>query len=175
MEQSVALFIQSIWIAPGAPDTLKAASRLNSIFLVVVGITAVLVQGFLVRRLLKSYAEKVMIRIGLAALSASFVLIPVLGISKIFPLFLVSASTLALGIGLFNPAMTGLIARSSEEGKSGLTLALNQSAAALGRITGPTFAGALFAASAPLPFALAALMSGLALAVVSQAWPEHTA
>lgn len=176
MEQSVGLFIEQHWTEASDPDRMRVATRLNSIFLIVVGITAIIAQGFLVRRWLKTTSEVRMVRVGLLTVAASLVLIPILGDIGSYALFLVSGATLALGSGMFNPSMAGLVSLNSPEERQGFGLSMNQSAAALGRIVGPTTAGYLFSTSASAPFFVGAGLIGfafvMALAINRSAEPR---
>ena len=163
MEQSVGLFIEHIWVATGDPNQMERATSLTSNFLVVVGITAILAQGLLVRKLLKTRPELQLVRAGLITVGASLALIPILGAFGNYPLFLLSGATLALGSGLFNPSMAGLVSLTAPGERQGFGLAVNQSAAALGRILGPTSAGWLFSRHAFLPFIVGVTLTGLAV------------
>jgi DHA1 family tetracycline resistance protein-like MFS transporter len=163
MEQSVGLFIEQHWTEASDPERMKVATHLNSIFLIVVGITAIFAQGFLVRRWLKTVSELRMVRFGLCIVAGSLVLIPILGDVGNYTLFLVSGATLALGSGMFNPSMAGLVSLSSPSERQGFGLSLNQSAAALGRIVGPTTAGYLFSTNASAPFFIGAVLVVVAL------------
>jgi DHA1 family tetracycline resistance protein-like MFS transporter len=163
MEQSVGLFIEQHWTTASDPQRMKVATHLNSIFLIVVGVTAIIAQGFLVRRWLKTVSELRMVRYGLCIVAASLVLIPILGDIGNYTLFLVSGATLALGSGMFNPSMAGLVSLNSPNERQGFGLSLNQSAAALGRIVGPTTAGYLFSTNASAPFFIGAVLIMLAL------------
>jgi MFS family permease len=156
------------WVPSESAERIKEASRLTSTFLVTVGLTAIFVQGFLVRRWLQSTGELTIVRAGLAILVVSLVLVPSLGAVGNFPLFLVSGAALALGSGLFNPSMAGLVSKSCSEENQGLGLAMNQSAVALGRIIGPTIAGALLATSSAAPFLTGAMLTACALLVASR-------
>jgi len=163
MEQSISLYIGMKWAPQGSGSRIQLASRLTSTYLVTVGLSAIFVQGFLVRRWLKTAPEIRIVRVGLATLIGSLILVPVLGAVGSFNLFLLSGATLALGSGLFNPSMAGLISKSCSEEDQGLGLALNQSAVALGRILGPTVAGALLAVNSAGPFLTGALLTTCAL------------
>ncbi|MFO0417722.1 MAG: MFS transporter [Pseudomonadota bacterium] len=163
MEQSVGLFIERHWINPDSSDPMARATTLTSMFLVVVGITATLVQGFLVRSWLKTRSEVTLFRAGLMTIALSLVAIPIFGALGSFSLFLISGATLALGSGLFNPSMAGLVSLASPPERQGFGLAINQSAAALGRIIGPTAAGALFSLHPNAPFLVGATLAGTAL------------
>jgi DHA1 family tetracycline resistance protein-like MFS transporter len=165
MEQSVGLFIETHWVKPNSPAALEEATSLTSLFLVVVGISATLVQGFLVRNWLRKHSETKLLRLGLLVITSSLIAIPALGWCGSYSLFLTAGATLALGSGMFNPSMAGLVSLASPESKQGLGLAINQSAAALGRVIGPTTAGALFALHPNAPFLVAAGLAVLALGV----------
>ena len=165
MEQSVGLFIERFWINPSSNNALEEATSLTSLFLVVVGISATIAQGFLVRKWLKSTSEVVLFRYGLGVVTCALLAIPVLGLIGSFSLFLFIGVALALGSGMFNPSMLGLVSLASPEDKQGFGLAVNQSAAALGRIVGPTSAGALFSLSPHAPFLVGAALAVVALLV----------
>lgn len=163
MEQTVGLYIQSVWVHASGDEGMKEATSLTAIFLVIVGLSAVAVQGYFVRKWLKTRAEITLCRIGLVTIATSLLLIPVLGSFGSFPLFLLTAVILAFGSGMFNPSMAGLVSLACPDDKQGLGLALNQSSQALGRIVGPTAAGALFAAATPAPFIAGTVLTGVAL------------
>jgi DHA1 family tetracycline resistance protein-like MFS transporter len=168
MEQSIGLFIESAWVPDGAEVGMKEATKLTSIFLVVVGITAIFVQGFLVRRWLTSTPETALLRGGLVIIAITLALIPCLGWYGSYALFLVSGALLALGSGMFNPSMAGLVSLSCPPDKQGIGLAINQSAFALGRIIGPLVAGALFACNRNIPFITGSALTLVALALASR-------
>ena len=163
MEHSVGLFIESVWVPANNPDSMTKATTLTSIFMVVVGISAVFVQGFLVRRWLKTTSETKLFRFGLITIAFGLILIPSLGWVGSYPLFLISGAFLALGSGMFNPSMAGLVSLACPANRQGLGLAMNQSASALGRIIGPTFAGILFLSGVQMPFIVGGLLTCLAL------------
>jgi|LauGreDrversion4_2_1035121.scaffolds.fasta_scaffold231218_3 DHA1 family tetracycline resistance protein-like MFS transporter len=163
MEQTVGLYIQSVWVHASGNEGMREATTLTATFLVVVGLSAIAVQGYFVRKWLKTRAEITLCRFGLVTIATSLLLIPILGSIGSFPLFLVTAVVLAFGSGMFNPSMAGLVSLACPEDKQGLGLALNQSSQALGRIVGPSVAGALFAAATPAPFLAGTVLTGIAL------------
>ncbi len=85
-------------------------------------------------------------------------LIPILCYVGSYPLFLLTGIGLAFGSGMYNPSMAGLVSISASEDRQGRSLALNQSAAALGRIIGPTIAGTLFTWNSALPYGMGFLL-----------------
>jgi MFS family permease len=161
MEQSVGLFIEYHWVSPDSPTAMQQATKLTSLFLVVVGVAATLVQGIFVRKWLKTTSEVTLFRLGLATIGLSLLSIPLLGWFGSFALFLVCGVSLALGSGMFNPSMAGLVSLASPADKQGFGLAVNQSAASLGRIIGPTTAGFLFSMSENAPFFVAAILAAI--------------
>jgi MFS family permease len=167
MEQTIGLYIESIWVRQEGENGMRLATSLTSLFLVVVGVSAILVQGYFVRKWLKTTSEVVLFRFGLATIALSLVLIPVLGWNGSYALFLIAGALLALGSGLFNPSMAGLVSLVCPSEKQGLGLALNQSGQALGRIVGPTIAGSLFAFGRPAPFITGAALACVALVLSS--------
>ena len=166
MEQTVGLYIESVWVQASGNEGMREATSLTATFLVIVGLSAIAVQGYFVRKWLKTRAEITLCRIGLITIAASLLLIPILGSTGSFPLFLVTGVVLAFGSGMFNPSMAGLVSLACPEDKQGLGLALNQSSQALGRIVGPTAAGALFAAATPAPFLVGTALTGIALVLL---------
>lgn len=167
MEQTIGLYIASIWVQSEGGEGMREAVSLTTYFLVVVGVTAIAVQGYFVRKWLKTRAEISLCRAGLIMTAVSLSLIPILGTVGSFPLFLLAAVTLAFGSGMFNPSMAGLVSISSPDDTQGLGLALNQSSQALGRIVGPSAAGVLFAIATPVPFVLGAVLTVGAMLVLS--------
>jgi DHA1 family tetracycline resistance protein-like MFS transporter len=152
MEQSIGLYIQRTWSQATGIQGMNEGTTLTTRFLVVVGISAIFVQGYLVRRWLKNSSEVKIFKIGLCMLAVSLALIPVLGWLGNYTAFLSLGALLALGSGMFNPSIAGLVSQSCNEDRQGFGLAVNQSSAALGRIIGPTAAGALFQFTPSAPF-----------------------
>lgn len=152
MEQSIGLFIESQWVAADQAMRMHRATKLTSGFLVVVGISAIITQGYFVRKWLKKHSERSLILWGLSLVIISLLLIPVLGYIGSYPLFLLAGVGLAFGSGMYNPSMAGLVSLQSADDRQGQSLAMNQSAAALGRIIGPTISGTLFTWNHNLPY-----------------------
>jgi DHA1 family tetracycline resistance protein-like MFS transporter len=80
--------------------------------------------------------------------------------------FVGAAFALTFGGGLATPALQSLIAGQAGEGERGSVMGLSQAASALGRVTGPAFAGALFehvGVGAPFATSSALLFAAFAL------------
>jgi predicted MFS family arabinose efflux permease len=133
------------------------SSREIGLLFAAMGLTAVVVQGGLVRPLMKMGAEKRWFAAGNFLMAAALLLLPFMPSRG----WLTSALIL-LGVGasLNGPMLTSLISREAAPGRSGAALGRAQGMAALGRVIGPAWGGALYALSKPLPFwATAAVVS----------------
>ena len=101
------------------------------------GFLGVVVQGGLIRRLMKRPIEKPLILLGAVLLAASLWLLPRV---EGTPGFLGVAALMALGNGLIMPTLTGLLSRSASGHTQGRALGLNSSVGSLGRFLGPMLA-----------------------------------
>jgi DHA1 family tetracycline resistance protein-like MFS transporter len=105
-----------------------------------VGVLIVIVQGFLIRRLVKRFGEPnlVVVGIGLMALGfLAFPFAPVLALLLVGPMIPIS-----LGNGLNGPSLRSLVSRKATA--QGAALGLSASFDSLARATGPATAGYLY-------------------------------
>lgn len=102
-----------------------------------IGVVGVLVQGLLLRRLLKKPIEVPLAVTGSLLLALSLWLLPRVTDTAGF---LAVASLMALGNGLVVPVLSGLISRQSGGHTQGRVLGLNTAAGSLGRWLGPLLA-----------------------------------
>lgn len=113
-----------------------------------VGILAVLVQGGLLRRLLKRNIEKQLASCGAFCLTLSLFWLPrVSGVNA----FLGSCALMALGNGLLTPTLSGMASRFVHGTAQGRLMGLLTAAGSLGRFLGPALA------VLPLPVAFSTL------------------
>ena len=158
MEQVLGLFIESVWVgvAPAHPGASAGrASVLTAWALMVVGVTAIIVQGGLIGRLVAKFGEKKLVIVGCALVGIALILVPVVGWTSSFPLFLGVMVLLAAGSGVCNPSAHSLLSRAAHDSRQGHTMGVGQSLGALGRVIGPALAGAFFQVTTGLPFFLA--------------------
>ena len=155
MEQVIGLAIEARWVrglvGPDV-DPVRRAALLTSFHLMVVGVTATIVQGGLIGRFTKIFREVKLIRTGLFILVLGLISIPLFIQLGRFPVFLITAVILAFGTGILNPSSISFISQSVDEHDQGGILGLNQSQSALGRVLGPSVAGYLFEINPALPF-----------------------
>ncbi|NDD04060.1 MAG: MFS transporter, partial [Proteobacteria bacterium] len=149
------LFIQHHWIPAGSLGSdfeNKHAASLTAYMLVVVGVTATLVQGYFIGKLAKNFGEKKLLAVGPLLVAISFFLIPLIGWSGIYSYMLLVAVVMACGTGITHPSLSSLLSRSVDPDEQGGSLGLGQSLAALGRVMGPSVSGILFQIYPGLPF-----------------------
>jgi MFS family permease len=163
MEQVLGLYIERTYApaalgAESSPDHLRQAAALTAYFLVLVGITAALVQGVFIGRLVKYFGERRLVQMGTFLMAVSLALIPVVGNLKVFAIFMALGPVLALATGFTNPSLPSLLSQAVEPGLFGGTLGLGQSLSALGRIVGPSAAGLLFELHHGIPFWVGAVL-----------------
>ena len=186
MEQTLPLFIEHVFVPAGAAfptdpfaasllgldagdafDRETSAAALTTWLLVVVGITAIVVQGGLIRVLVRIAGERMLLVVGLAIEALALACFPFAGWQVSFLALLIGSGVLAVGSGLYNPSASALLSLSAPEDIQGSTLGLGQSMSALGRVLGPAMAGLIFEWNTDVPFFLAAvlilMMSGLGL------------
>lgn len=145
MEHVIGLLIESVWVQglTGAMRISAASSR-TAWYLVVIGLTATMIQGGLIGKLTKRFGEVRLSRSGLAIVTLAFITIPLIAYSEMYGLLLVNGAIMACGTGIYNPSNLALLSKSAGDHEQGGVLGLNQSLAALGRVIGPAMAGPLF-------------------------------
>ncbi len=110
-----------------------------------IGIVIVLIQGGMIGRLSKKYGELKLTLIGPVITAAGLIIIALpIHWAWRWAGFLVGGVLLAVGSGLFNPAMQALISRHCHAEEQGEVLGANQGMASLARAAGPILAGLLF-------------------------------
>ncbi|MHC4922692.1 MAG: MFS transporter [Planctomycetota bacterium] len=106
------------------------------------GITLALAQGFLVRRLMKTFSERTMIRGGFALIAAGLFGVAFLDTRAGLYASLAFAVT---GFGSVTPSISALVSRHADPTMQGGTMGLAQSASSLGRIFGPMVGNIVYA------------------------------
>lgn len=136
----------------------------NAILFSVIGLVGILMQGFLVRRLIPVFGDRRLATIGLGLMALSF--FGVAFIPEGWMLFLVCI-VMSVGSGLATPTLTGMISNSVSPREQGNILGVTQSVNALTRIFGPLWAGFAFdTLGMPSPYWSGAVFILVALALV---------
>lgn len=168
MEQTLALLMEAVWVlgAPprglglvsGTAEAHRAGAGLTAGLLVVVGLTAAVVQGGVVGRLTPKVGEPRLIFTGFSILAVGLYLVPVLAATAPYQAMFLVAICLAAGTGLATPSLNSLLSRRSSGDVQGAALSMGQSASALGRVVGPGVSGWLFETWTGLPFVTGATL-----------------
>ncbi|SEB43346.1 MFS transporter [Paenibacillus sp. GP183] len=118
------------------------------------GIVGALIQGGVVRRLVKKGAEQRVIAIGLIISAAGFFLLLLSSSVLTAAIYL---SVFGAGNALIRPCVISLITQRTNVGQ-GVTTGLNSSMDSLGRIAGPLLGGAVFTLNQSLPFLIGGVL-----------------
>ncbi|MZQ81750.1 MFS transporter [Paenibacillus sp. 5J-6] len=118
------------------------------------GIVGALIQGGVVRRLVKQGAEQKVIGIGLLLSAAGFFLLLYSSSVVTAAIYL---SVFGAGNALIRPCVTSLITQRTKVGQ-GVATGLSSSMDSLGRIAGPLLGGAVFAIAHSLPFIIGGVL-----------------
>jgi MFS transporter, DHA1 family, tetracycline resistance protein len=127
-----------------------------------VGFIVVLMQGGLVRQLVKRFGERNLMLSGLVLLGVGLVM---LIWSSSLALLLIAIGILSVGDGAVTPTSSAVLSLVSPEGEQGEILGFAQGVGGLGRTIGPLIAGALFSVGAGAPFLAGGAFALLAIVV----------
>lgn len=136
-----------------------------------IGLMAVIMQGFLIRRLVPIFGEARLAVTGLALMAAAFALIAFVPAAwLLYPV----VGLLSVGSGLATPSLTSLISRRVSPREQGGVLGGTQALTSLTMVVGPLVAGLLFDAVGPAtPYlAGAALVAGACATLFAALRPE---
>ena len=169
MESGLALFVERQFVETALIGTAKGnqlATGLATQVFFTVGVTAVIVQGGMIRPLQKRFGEKRLLLVGALLICLGFVAIAALPFAPVsffamFPITII----IAAGSGVFSPSSSSLLSRSVDEDRQGSVLGVGQATSALGRIFGPGLSGLLLDQHRSLPFAVGALLLAIAAAL----------
>jgi len=132
---------------------------------VLVGVVMAVVQGALVGRLVDRVGERPLIVFGTLILAIGLGLLG-LPVAPSLPITVTALVLLAIGAGLYNPALTSLVSRLTPTAAQGVTLGVSQSMSAIGRVIGPLVGGTLYYFGWPLPYYSGAVLMGIAVLVM---------
>lgn len=127
-----------------------------------VGILIVLMQGGLVRQLVKRWGERNLMLFGLALLGAGLIM---LIWSTNLALLLIAVGVLSIGDGAVTPTSSAVLSLISHGDEQGEILGFSQGIGGLGRSIGPVIAGLLFSIGPGVPFLAGGLFAVLAILV----------
>lgn len=121
-------------------------SRHVGVMFTIMGLTAAVTQGVLIKPLVKRLGERRLVTVGQLALLLASLCIPQTDNPE---LFIVCLLPFVFGYGLTDPALQTMLTRHAPPGSSGRLLGNYQSALSLAYILGPIWAGMVFERIAP--------------------------
>ena len=127
-------------IAMWGKETFTWGPKEIGFVMLLAGMTQILVQGWLLRVLLKHYNEKQLIRTGYASLILGFFIIPFANVY----LIPIAIMLLCYGIGVTNPCLNSQISKNVSPELKGLALGSAYSSQAAARFFGQPLAGLMF-------------------------------
>jgi DHA1 family tetracycline resistance protein-like MFS transporter len=155
----IALIMQQSNISVFLKEILHWGPTQIGIVLTLVGAVDIASQGYLTGKLLPLIGEKTLTIVGLLITALGMVLVGLVSFLPAAVLLYVAVVVYTLGDGLFEPAMSGLIANSTEPSRQGRVQGANQSLQSVARTIAPLIAGLLYGFGASLPyFTSAAIM-----------------
>jgi MFS family permease len=153
LEQTIAFYFQDRLGLSGVA-TAKAVGTA----LVLYGLVAVFIQGFLVRRF--SWPPKTLLLAGIPLGILGFL---ILVQAKSFFALTLGLALQGAGAALAGPGVTAALSLAVGEGEQGLVAGLNSSAQALGRMLGPILGTGLYRLAPEAPYLLGAILLALTL------------
>ena len=138
------------------------ASSIGYVF-AFVGIVLVIVQGFLVGKVVKRIGEHHIVPASLAIVAIGLLMIPA---TRSVAALLVANGVMAVGMGFNNPSLMSLVSRYSAAEDQGGVMGLTQSLNSLARIVGPLWGGFAFDhLGIGMPYITSAAVMGIAAAL----------
>ena len=139
----------------------------------VAGIVMILVQGGLIRPLVKRFGEGPLVPVGIGMLALGLAVLPFAPpVGAMVTVFV----WIAIGNGISSPSLQALISKGTSEEEQGFVLGTNQSMSALARAIGPTIGGLLYTGLGPAsPFLMAGAVLGLSVLLAFAALRQRAA
>jgi MFS family permease len=127
-----------------------------SYFFMYIGLIQIVMQGFLIGRLVKKFGEEKLIASGLLMMMLGIFFMPLIPSVAIF---LPSLTMIAVGIGMMNTAVPSFVSKRTPENEQGGMMGVTQSVSGIARIPGPIIGGLVFEfAGLATPFFLSAAL-----------------
>ena len=136
------------------------------ILLSLVGLTDMLTEGYLIRKLLLITGELPISYISILVTAIGMLMVAAVSIFASTGLLFGAAIVYSIGDGLFEPAITSLIANATPSHMHGRVQGASQSTQSIARFFAPLFAGVLYERAAFAPYVVAAALMLLSLIIL---------
>jgi len=139
----------------------------------VAGVVMILVQGGLIRPLVRRFGEGPLVPLGIGMLALGLAVLPFAPpVGAMVAVFV----WIAIGNGISSPSLQALISKGTSDEEQGFVLGTNQSMSALARTVGPTIGGLLYSGLGPAtPFLAAGAVLGLSVLLAFAALRQRAA
>jgi MFS family permease len=131
-----ALFAERRFTWDGHPVTPREISYL----LGYVGFLGIVLQGFLIGRLVKRFGESALISAGFISLIVGYV---ILGPCRDIPMLILVSTISSFGNGILRPTLSSLVSQNASPAEQGVVLGLNQGLNSVAQILAPILGGIL--------------------------------
>jgi MFS family permease len=135
-----ALFAERRFTWEGHPVTPREISYL----LGYVGLLGIILQGFLIGRLVKRFGESALVSAGFISLIVGYV---ILGPCRDIPMLILVSTISSFGNGILRPTLSSLVSQNAGPGEQGVVLGLNQGLNSVAQILAPILGGVLIGLS----------------------------
>lgn len=135
-----ALFAERRFTWDGHPVTPREISYL----LGYVGLLGIVLQGFLIGRLVKRFGESALVSAGFISLVVGYV---ILGPCRDIPTLMLVSTISSFGNGVLRPTLSSLVSQNAGPGEQGVVLGLNQALNSVAQIFAPILGGVLIGLS----------------------------
>jgi len=137
-----AMPLMEVMLFPFVSDRFQWGLMEAGMGFAIVGMVMAFTQGFLVRKVMPLWGERLTSVLGMCLLGISFYMIAA---SQSIGFLALAMLILAIGNGLMRPSLLAIVSLLSKEQEQGIVMGASQSAASLGRILGPVLGGWLYA------------------------------
>jgi multidrug resistance protein len=158
MEQTFSLFFQKKFMLP-----VQQASYRTSFILMTSGIVGALIQGWLLRRLLRRYQEISLLMVGMFLYTIALILFPYGLVPEHYVFLMVLVS---IGSAFIHPVLSSLISQRADASEQGMTLGVSSSLGSLARATGPFLGLASFSLFPPHPYWISSSIAGMSFLLI---------
>jgi MFS family permease len=105
-----------------------------------VGLLGIILQGFLIGRLVKRFGESALVSAGFISLIIGYL---ILGPCRDIPTLIIVSTISSFGNGVLRPTLSSLVSQNADQGEQGVVLGLNQGLNSIAQILAPILGGVL--------------------------------
>jgi DHA1 family tetracycline resistance protein-like MFS transporter len=162
----VGIILEQSNISVFLKDVLQWGPLNIGILLTLVGLADMLTEGYLIRKLLPLIGEVPLAGASTIVTALGMLMIVGVAVTASAPLLFGAAIVFSIGDGLFEPAITGLIANATPPHMHGRIQGASQGTQSIARFVAPLMAGVLYEWTPSAPYVAAAALMMLSLAIL---------